>query len=293
MTPPNNAVRKARRGLLLYFIALCAGSIPIEWMIIRDGMAVGPILTLMWVPALASLIARVTLREGVGDVSFRLSFSRARWALLAAWLSPLAVAAVAYGIGWTAGLGGFAPPPMDKLGAHFGSPAWRFAILLATTMVLNVAIMMVFTAGEEIGWRGYMLTRLIAAGIPKPIFVSGLIWGLWHMPLILSGRYVTSSGPLLSAALFMVTIVAGSYLTAWLRLSTGSVWPTILFHASWNTVIQDVFDRSTVGKSIWLGESGLLVVIVCVILVICVAPLLRGAVTEAIQRISDSPNKPS
>jgi len=184
-----------------------------------------------------------------------------------------------------AGLGSFAPPEMGKLVGYFGSPSWRFAFLLGSTLMLNVPISMLFTAGEEIGWRGYMLTRLIAAGVPKPILMSGLVWGLWHIPLILSGRYVTSSGPLLSAALFMVTIVAGGYLIAWLRLATGSVWPAILFHAAWNTVIQDIFDRSTSGKSIWLGESGLLVVIVSVILVICVAPLFRGAVTQAIERI--------
>jgi CAAX protease family protein len=286
MTQPDDVVRKARVGLLFYFVALCAGSVPIEWMIIRHGLSIGSILALMWVPAIASAIVRAILREGVSDISFRLPLSRTRWVLLGAWLFPVAVGAVAYGVGWMAGLGRFAPPTMGDLGAHFGSPYWRFATLLASSLVVNVSIGMIFTAGEEIGWRGYMLTRLIAAGVPKPIFMSGLIWGLWHIPLILSGRYVTSSGPLVSAALFMVTILAGGYLIAWLRLATGSVWPAILFHASWNTVIQDVFDRSTSGRSIWLGESGLLVVIVCVILVICVAPLFRGAVTHAIERIS-------
>ena len=42
-------------------------------------------------------------------------------------------------------------------------------------------------AGEEIGWHGYMLTRLVDAGMAKPILTSGLIWGLWHVPLILGG----------------------------------------------------------------------------------------------------------
>lgn len=88
-------------------------------------------------------------------------------------------------------------------------------MLLASCLTLQLLIGMVFAAGEEIGWRGYMLTRLIAAGVPKPILVSGLIWGAWHLPLIVSGRYVVSSDPMLSAALFMVTSVAGGYLIAW------------------------------------------------------------------------------
>jgi membrane protease YdiL (CAAX protease family) len=120
----------------------------------------------------------------------------------------------------------------------------------------------VFSAGEEIGWRGYMLTRLIDAGIPRPILVGGFIWALWHVPLILSGQYASSSTPALSAMLFVVDIVAGSYLFAWLRLSSGSVWPPILAHASWNAVIQNVFDAYTRGTSLWVGESGILVALI-------------------------------
>ena len=39
---------------------------------------------------------------------------------------------------------------------------------------------LILVPGEEIGWRGYMLTRLIAAGVPNAVLVSGVIWGLWH-----------------------------------------------------------------------------------------------------------------
>ena len=56
--------------------------------------------------------------------------------------------------------------------------------------------------GEEIGWRGYMLTRLVDAKIPRPILVSGLIWWGWHAPLILSGQYASGPYPALSALLF-------------------------------------------------------------------------------------------
>jgi uncharacterized protein len=45
----------------------------------------------------------------------------------------------------------------------------------------------VSAAGEEIGWRGYMLTRLTEGGIRYPVLASGVIWGLWHVPLIVTG----------------------------------------------------------------------------------------------------------
>lgn len=290
--------QKARTGLLLYFGILLAGSVPIEWLLIRTrpGPSIGPwlIFGLMWTPALASAIARTVLREGIRDVSFHLSFRQARGSLLIAWLYPVLAAGLAYGIAWISGLNGFAPPSVDDLGVHTDSPLWRFATLMAANLTVSLPLGMAFAAGEEIGWRGYMLTRLIAAGVPKPILVSGLAWGAWHLPLILSGRYVTFSGsPMLGAALFMVTILCASYLIAWLRLASNSVWPAIILHASWNGVIQDVFDRSTSGTSIWVGESGLLVVIVSIILVISIMPRFRDTVPRSLARMAPHRQTPT
>lgn len=52
---------------------------------------------------------------------------------------------------------------------------------------------LVLVSEEEIGWRGYMLTRLIDAGVLRPVLASALIWGLWHVPLVLAG--VCAAGP--------------------------------------------------------------------------------------------------
>jgi membrane protease YdiL (CAAX protease family) len=115
-----------------------------------------------------------------------------------------------------------------------------------------------YAAGEEIGWRGYMLTRLVDSGIKAPILISGLVWGLWHAPLILSGQYASGPHPILSVCLFLAGIVAAGYVFAWLRLSSGSIWPCIWGHSTWNAVIQGAFDRSTSGRTLWVGESGAL-----------------------------------
>jgi membrane protease YdiL (CAAX protease family) len=118
-----------------------------------------------------------------------------------------------------------------------------------------------------------MLTRLFDAKIPRPVLISGVIWGLWHLPLILSGQYASGPNPTLSVVIFMALIVPTTYLVSWLRLQSGSIWPPIIFHASWNSLIQGVFDQSTKETSIWLGESGILVALVSLALVIF---LVRG-----------------
>ena len=84
------------------------------------------------------------------------------------------------------------------------------SFLLTATLGAVVGCLSAF--GEEVGWRGYMLTRLIVADVPKPVLVSGLIWALLHIPLILSGQYAAGLHPHVSALLFVVGTVADAYL---------------------------------------------------------------------------------
>ncbi len=233
------------------------------------------VLGLMWVPALASFVARLALREGIRDISFRLGGAQGRRALLLAWLYPVAVGVLAYGIAWSSGLAelSLTSPPFRPAGA----PAVvRFLLKLAIQLSFGTVVAAVLAAGEEIGWRGYMLTHLIDAKIPRPVLLSALIWAAWHAPLILSGQYAAGPNRVLSMALFFVDVLAASYLVARLRLGSGSVWPAVLFHASWNAVIQGVFDAGTKGVSLWVGESGILVATVDLALV---ALLIRGTWT--------------
>jgi len=102
--------------------------------------------------------------------------------ILLALVFPIVVGLIAYGIAWTtAGLARFDPQP-GLLAATFAedlaSPAAVFVIVLVLATFLWVLPNALLAAGEEIGWRGYMLTRLIDAGVPRPVLVSGLIWGL-------------------------------------------------------------------------------------------------------------------
>jgi uncharacterized protein len=245
-TPP----ARARRGLLIFFVVLIAGSAYLEHRILALGGAIsqhiGVILALMWWVTVSSVVARLILRESPSDVSFRWGGWLGTRAVLVATALPLLVGLVAYGISWSAGL------------AHFNASGTVFAKSLLFALTVRGLLSCTSAAGEEIGWRGYMLTRLIDGKIPAPILVSGVIWGLWHTPLILSGQYASGPNPLASAAVFVCTVIGIGFVFAWLRLSSGSIWPCIWAHGVWNAVIQGPFDRSTAGYSPWVGESGIL-----------------------------------
>ncbi|HEU5341849.1 CPBP family intramembrane glutamic endopeptidase [Edaphobacter sp.] len=258
---------KARSGLGVFFAVLIAGSAYFEHRILVLGGSIqhhlGLIGGLVWWVTVSSIVARLALREGIRDVSFRWGGTAGTRAVAVATAMPLFVGFAAYGIAWSTGLASFQAPvlPGAPFGMHFApahGASMRFFQSLGIMLLFGALQDFKYAAGEEIGWRGYMLTRLVDAKIPAPILISGLVWGLWHAPLIVSGQYASGPHPFLSVCLFIVGIVAAGYVFAWLRLSSGSIWPCIWAHGAWNAIIQGAFDRSTAGPSLWVGESGVL-----------------------------------
>jgi uncharacterized protein len=259
---------RARRGLGIFFAVLVPLSALFETLVIRDGLAW--VSALMWTPTVASLVARLILREGFADVSFRFGGRRGCIGIILALLFPIATGLVVYTIAWATGLVQFKPQLIGLAAPYVSasaSPTAIFAINLAVAATIVTIFSFRTAAGEEIGWRGYMLTRLIDAGVPKPILMSGVIWALWHVPLILGGVYLAGVPPLISVSLWMVVATSASFVFARFRLETGSIWPVITLHAAWNAIIQNAFDAASAGAgaALWVGESGIFVAMTMVV----------------------------
>ncbi|KAB1645362.1 CPBP family intramembrane metalloprotease [Gulosibacter chungangensis] len=116
------------------------------------------------------------------------------------------------------------PMPIDVL------VVLQFVNLIIAALFINI----IPALGEEIGWRGWLLPKLLRFGPWPAIQLSGLIWGLWHAPVILLGyNYPGTPGWLaLIAMVVFCTIMGGLF--GWLRLRGGSVWPAALAHSSLN-----------------------------------------------------------
>lgn len=103
-------------------------------------------------------------------------------------------------------------------------------IALPVGAVLNI----VPALGEELGWRGWLLPKLLPLGTIPALLISGVIWGLWHAPLILLGyNYPTAPGWLGVLMMTGMCIVVGAVFS-WLRIRSGSVWPAALAHGALN-----------------------------------------------------------
>lgn len=111
-------------------------------------------------------------------------------------------------------------------------------VLLAVQLVsipIGAIINSVSAAGEELGWRGWLLPSLRPLGTWPALLITGAVWGLWHSPVILLG-YNFDRPDLVGVALMVGGCIAWGILFGWLRLRSGSVWPAVLAHGSLNAV---------------------------------------------------------
>jgi hypothetical protein len=238
-------VKQARRGLLVFMLALICTTFATIWLSRLIPRPTSHTITyllliaviLSYSPALAALIARSTLREDIKDLSFRLGGEWNVKAMLIAWLWPVLSGLLVYGLAWTAGFTRFARAsagyPFGTWGPEnlIGISVYTLPLALAFVVRLVACLLFSFlgciqSLGEELGWRGYMLTRLFDARIPLPVLWNGLVWGLWHIPYVLM---LTSSCNLperrsISLFFFVVGSVAGAYLIGYLRLRSGSIY---------------------------------------------------------------------
>lgn len=123
------------------------------------------------------------------------------------------------------------PAAADQLAAL---PGWLLVLGQLVNVLIGSFINMVPALGEEIGWRGWLVSRLEPLGRTATVLVSGVVWGLWHAPLILLGyNYPDAPGWLALLAMVGMTTSFGAVL-AWLRLASGSVWPAALAHGALN-----------------------------------------------------------
>lgn len=215
----------------------------------------------MFTPLVAVLLMLlVVTRDG---------YTRAGWAALGlhrlgwrAWpvavLVPLLVMSVVYGILWSSGLAQFAVPADIK-----GIPIKYLPLLIVGGLLADTVTV---SLGEELGWRGYLVPRLATLGPWRAALLSGLLHGIWHLPLmLLTTQYHPDGSRAIVIPLFLLTLMVAGVFFAYLRFATDSVWPAALAHTAHN-MFWLIFAAFTGASSPLVveylaGDSGLLIAV--------------------------------
>jgi uncharacterized protein len=257
------AARRTKTSIVTYTLLTAVLSSVFYLSIARASIASGRpgilILGLMWCPGVSGLVTRFIFQGNLRGIG--LGWGRTKYHLESYWI-PLAYSSVVYLPCW---LAGYYDPNNHSLAALLHrfpnlpraiAPAALF-FFLATLGVLGSCIS---ALGEELGWRGFLVPQLAkVTSFPRVALVSGAIWALWHYPVILFADY-HGTGPLwYSVACFTVMVLGISFLFAWMRLKSGSVWTGMLLHASHNLFVQAFYDAQTRPArmtGLWTTEFG-------------------------------------
>jgi uncharacterized protein len=253
---------------------------------------------LMWTPGLAAMRTCRILGRPLSTLGWTWN---ARYALIGYVIPIIYCLAASLGI-WILGFGGFPNTEFvrhaaDSLGMS-GAPQWSviafFVVLSGTAgMVPSVAAAL----GEEIGWRGFLVPEL-ARALPFTgvAVVSGLIWAAWHYPITAVVYRDVGLPAWFWLLTFTAAAVAISFAQAWLRLTTGSLWPAVFLHASHNLWMQSIFTPLTTDYEYtkWVaGDLGLAFVVVAAVVAVIFWLKRRDLVDAAPTGPAGPPRMPS
>ncbi len=210
-----NALLKSENGETIIFsfsaIALSSLICFAAYFLGNSNLAIFSIFT----PSLVALIMTAASRgrKGVYDLFVRQTFKKfeAKWLLLSL-----------LGIPVLAGLSVLTALNWDVTGFD----------LRSTRLMPQVLVILLISVGEEYGWRGFLLPRLLKKfSLFKSSVVLGLIWGFWHFPAYLIGTGVPEQ---MSFLVFLLWVVLGTLFISWIYFKTGSVLTSIFAHMAAN-----------------------------------------------------------
>ncbi|NHK28684.1 CPBP family intramembrane metalloprotease [Parvularcula flava] len=129
----------------------------------------------------------------------------------------------------------------------------QFAVNLPLGILINTFLL---TFTEELGWRGWLQPRLAFLGFWPMCLLTGLIWGIWHAPIIVMG-YNYPGLPVLGPILMTVFCILLTPYVALMR-ERGLTWAAGAFHGAINAVagVSLLFIASSDGW-VWNGIMGL------------------------------------
>ena len=216
---------------------------------------------MMFVPLLGVLLSGHTL-SGMGwkpCLKGKIKF------LLAAWFLPAVLTAIGAVLYFIVFPGHFdlsgeylvaaaGPEMLEQLEAQ--GLTYPLYILISAVGCLTYAplINMILAVGEEAGWRGFLYPQLkVKFGKRRGWLIGGVIWGIWHWPVIwlIGYEYGTDyfGFPIIGMLMFCIITIALGVLCDWLYEKTGCIWIPSIFHGVINAA-------GTVPMAICITDTG-------------------------------------
>lgn len=239
---------------MLLFLAITLGLSSIFYFLIIYSGSLGAgrglyVSGLMWCPGIAALITIKILGRKLSSLGW--NWGKSKWQFQS-YLVPILYAFITYLIVWVFGWGGFYNKEfVASLTNSFGLGDLGDGITIAIYVILLGIFGTIRSAanalGEEIGWRGFLTPEMYKRyGYTKTSLIIGLIWSLWHLPILLFADYNSGTPSWYAMSCFILAITSLTFIFTWYRMKSGSLWTAVILHAAHNLFIQNIFTPLTV-----------------------------------------------
>jgi membrane protease YdiL (CAAX protease family) len=229
------------------------------------------LIAFMFVPSiiaitLQKIVCKEPLKEPLG-ISFKVN----RYFLMA-WLLPpaimfatLGISLLFPGIQYSPGMEGMierfrntlTSVQIEELQNQIAeSPIHPFWIALLQGLIAGPTINAVAGLGEELGWRGFLQKELSKLDFWKSSMMIGIVWGIWHAPIILQGHNYPEH-PSVGVIMMIVFTVLLSPIFSYVRIKAKSVIAAAIMHGSLNATVGLAIMPIQGGNDLTVGVTGL------------------------------------
>ena len=255
------------------------------------------LLLYMWGPALGAVVAQRASGEPV-FTPLGVNLAANRWWIVA-WLLPFALQALTCGfsllipgVTFSPDMSGYldrlaAAVPPDRIAEARekmnGIPPLFFtALMIAQALFAGLTVNALAAFGEELGWRGFLFRHFSHWGFWRRSAIVGLLWGVWHAPVVLQGHNYPQH-PVLGVFGMTAFCMLAAPLLDLARLRGRSVWASSILHGSINATagFAVIFVRG--GDDVTTGMTGLggMAALALVSGALCLADGVRGGALTA------------
>lgn len=198
----------------------------------------------MFIPAVGVVLTRLVTHDW-SDCRLHLNLKGHAVPYLVGWFGPMAltiVGAVLYFLLFPSQFSLSAAAANPMLGTE--APAALNTVATVVLVLLCPLLNAINCFGEEWGWRGFLYPKMKEGhSFLRTAVLVGLIWGIWHAPIIAIGHNYqqvvgTASWPMIVAAIaaMCVLCVFLSIIFCYISQRAHSVWPAVVAHGAFNGV---------------------------------------------------------
>ena len=201
----------------------------------------------MWGPAIAHILTRLFTKTGWGSTYLKPNLKKGWPYWLLGWFGPgllTLIGAVAFFLVFPASF----DPQLTTLSNLLKASGvaerlinpYQFVIgQVVIALLIGPLLNLLATFGEEFGWRAFLVPALTKFGHKKALIISGLIWGVWHWPVIMMGHNFGLNYPgfpwLGLLVMLWFSLSVGIFF-GWLSVKAKSVWPAVFAHGALNGI---------------------------------------------------------